>query len=421
MKVSLQKKPVANNKTKLRLVYYNGTTKTEDGKTKTHRKYEDTGCWLHTKPRTTQERQHNKEAQKLAEAILSKRLLEVQAGKHDLADNTKLKGSFIEFFERLTAEKQKTTAPSNYSLWVATLKHLKKFAGGNITFQQINSKWLEDFKQFLLTEPLTKSKTRLSENSASSYFNKVRAALNQAQKEGIIRQSPTVQVKSIKPKQEKREYLSVDELKAVAQTECRYEVLKRAFLFSCLTGMRWSDVHKLTWQQVREFSTSHYRVVFSQQKTDGLQYLDLNPQAVELIGERGAPEERVFSGLRYSAYVNVALKQWMMRAGITKDITFHCARHTFAVMQLSQGADIYTVSKLLGHTELKTTQVYADILDTDRHKAMQNLPNILGGQQQEKQQANLPASTDNLLQWVKGLTREQKNSLREALREPEHA
>ena len=420
MKVSLQKKPASNNKTKLRLCYYNGSTKTEDGKTKTHRRYEDTGCWIYSKPRSPQERQHNKEAQKLAEAILSKRLLEVQAGKHDLADNTRLKGSFIEFFERLTLEKQKTTAPSNYSIWVATLKHLKTFVGGNITFQQITPKWLENFREFLLTEPLTKSKTKLSENSASSYFNKIRAALNQAQKDGIIRQSPTAQVKSIKPKQEKREYLTLDELKAAAQAECRYEVLKKAFLFSCLTGMRWSDVHKLIWKQVREFSAGHYRIVFNQQKTKGLQYLDLNPQAVELIGERGEPIERVFSGLRYSAYVNVALKQWMMRAGITKDITFHCARHTFAVMQLSQGADIYTVSKLLGHTEIKTTQVYADILDTDRHRAMQNLPNILGSHQQEKPQASLSAPADDFVKWVKGLSEEQKNSLREALREPEH-
>lgn len=421
MKVSLQKKAVANNRTKLRVVYYNGTTKTEDGKTKTHRKYEDTGCWLHSKPRTSQERLHNKEAQKLAEAILSKRLLEIQAGKHDLVDSTKLKGSFIEFFQRLTAEKQKTTAPSNYSLWVATLKHLRKFTGGNITFQQINGKWLEDFKQFLLTEPLTKSNTRLSENSASSYFNKVRAALNQAQKEGVIRQSPTAQVKSIKPKQEKREYLTVDELKAAAQTECRYDVLIRAFLFSCLTGMRWSDVHQLTWGIVRQFAEGHIRVVFHQQKTDGLQYLDLNSQAVDLMGERREPDERVFSGLRYSAYVNVALKQWMMRAGITKDITFHCARHTFAVMQLSHGANIYTVSKLLGHTDLKTTQVYADILDSDRHRAMQNLPNILGEIQLEGTQTSFAAPAADLVDWVKGLTEEQKNSLREALRVTEHA
>ncbi len=419
MKVSLQKKAGTNNKTKLRLVYYNGTTKTEDGKTKIHRKYEDTGCWLHSKPRKQQERNHNRENQKLAEAILSKRLLEIQAGKHDLADTTKLKGSFIEYFDRLTAEKGRTTTPSNHSIWISTGNHLKSFVGGNISFQQINESWLESFKSYLQSEPLTKSKTKLSENTASSYFNKVRAALNQAQKEGIIRQSPCANVKSIKPKQEKREYLTVDELKAAVQAECRYEVLKKAFLFSCLTGMRWSDIHKLTWSMVRRFAEGHWRIVFTQQKTDGVQYLDLNYQALELMGEHGEASERVFSGLRYSAYVNVALKQWMMRAGITKNITFHCGRHTFAVLQLSQGADIYTVSKLLGHSEIKTTQVYADILDSDRHKAMQNLPDILGGKQ-ESSLVSLPTSCDDFMTWVHGLTKEQKNSLKEALREYAH-
>ena len=93
----------------------------------------------------------------------------------------------------------------------------------------------------------------------------------------------------------------------------------------------------------------------------------------------GEPEERelrVFKGLKYSAYHNAEITKWCMRAGITKDITFHCARHTFAVLQLSMGTDIYTVSKLLGHTELKTTQIYADIIDAQRKIAMHKIPDI---------------------------------------------
>ena len=78
-------------------------------------------------------------------------------------------------------------------------------------------------------------------------------------------------------------------------------------------------------------------------------------QAVQMI--------EFFTGLKYSSYVNVELSKWMMRAGITKDITFHCARHTHAVLQLTLGTDIYTVSKLLGHKNLKTTEIYAKIVD----------------------------------------------------------
>ena len=88
-----------------------------------------------------------------------------------------------------------------------------------------------------------------------------------------------------------------------------------------------------------------------------------------MLGEEKAQDERVFVGLRYSAWYNVKLLQWVMKAGITKNITFHCARHTYATLQLSLGTDIYTVSKLLGHRELKTTQIYAKVIDDKKIEA----------------------------------------------------
>jgi site-specific recombinase XerD len=104
--------------------------------------------------------------------------------------------------------------------------------------------------------------------------------------------------------------------------------------------------------------------------------LDIGEQAKSFMGEMGELEERVFVGLKYSAYMNVELSKWVMRAGITKDITYHCSRHTFAVLQLNLGTDIFTVSKLLGHTHLKTTQVYAKIVDEKKKEAMNVIPNI---------------------------------------------
>jgi site-specific recombinase XerD len=88
-----------------------------------------------------------------------------------------------------------------------------------------------------------------------------------------------------------------------------------------------------------------------------------------LLGEKAEPIERVFKGLKYSAWHNIKLQQWVMRAGISKTITFHCARHTYATLQLTLGTDIYTVSKLLGHKDLKTTQVYAKIIDDKKKEA----------------------------------------------------
>lgn len=129
----------------------------------------------------------------------------------------------------------------------------------------------------------TKSGTPLSRNTQSAYFNKLRAALNQAEQERLLPDNPVRRVKAIQGEKNKRVYLTEDEVRALAHAECRYDVLKRAFLFSCCTGLRWSDIHKLTWAELEPFY-GHYRIVFTQKKTSGLQYLDLNDMAMQLMG-----------------------------------------------------------------------------------------------------------------------------------------
>ena len=139
--------------------------------------------------------------------------------------------------------------------------------------------------------------------------------------------------------------------------------------------MRWSDINNLKWSEVQN-TNDGWRITFHQQKTKGLQYLDISEQARAYLGEKLMPDERAFKGLKYSDYMNVALLQWVLRAGITKHITFHCARHTFAVLQLSLGTEIFTLSKLLGHSELKTTQIYAKIIDEKKREAVNKIPDI---------------------------------------------
>lgn len=119
-------------------------------------------------------------------------------------------------------------------------------------------------------------------------------------------------------------------------------------------------------------------LIFRQQKTKGMEYLPISEQALDLMGPRGYADEedRIFKGLKYSAYMNVGLFEWIARAGIKKKITFHCARHTHAVLLLENGTDIYTVSKMLGHRELKTTQIYAKIVDSKKMDAVNSLPKL---------------------------------------------
>jgi integrase/recombinase XerD len=145
-------------------------------------------------------------------------------------------------------------------------------------------------------------------------------------------------------------------------------------LFSCLTGLRWSDIFKLDWSEISQLNGVH-RITFNQKKTGGLQYLDITEQAFNLLGTQ-EKQGRVFQGLRYSTNANVELVRWCMAAGIDKHVTFHAARHTFAVSLLSNGVDIYVVSKLMGHSQVKTTQIYADIIDEVRKVAVHRIPSI---------------------------------------------
>ncbi|NQZ79294.1 MAG: site-specific integrase, partial [Ekhidna sp.] len=226
-----------------------------------------------------------------------------------------------------------------------------------------------DFKEYLDKEAKSKSNKGLSQNSKYSYFNKLRAALKQAVKDGILPTNPSEGVDAFKQGEPEREFLTMEELQAAANTECEIPQLKTAFIFSCLTGLRWSDINKLVWSEVQHSKENGYYIRFRQKKTKGAETLPISEQAFGLLGDRTEPEDRVFVGLKYSAWHNLKLQQWMVKAGITKTITFHCARHTYATLQLSAGTDIYTVSKLLGHKELKTTQVYAKIIDEKKKEA----------------------------------------------------
>src|SRR5690606_3235488 len=156
---------------------------------------------------------------------------------------------------------------------------------------------------------------------------------------------------------------------AVAKEECEIPILKTAFILSALTGLRWSDINKLVWSEVQHSKEMGNYLRFTQKKTQGSETLPISQQAYELLGERGKPEERVFTHLKYSAWYNLKLQQSVLKAGISKTITFHCARHTYATLQLTLGTDIYTVSKLLGHKNLKTTQIYTKVIDEKKIQA----------------------------------------------------
>lgn len=372
-----QRRQSDNGKFSLYLEYYKGTIKMPDGKVKAIRAYEYLDLYLIDKPKNSADKEQNKKIQELAHSIKNLRELDIKNGLHGFTTDFKVKTLFLEYFKAETEKRMQSEG--NAGNWKSTLKHLTNFVHADyhpgLTFSQVDNRFCNGFKTYLRDKARTSAAQPLSSSSQNSYYAKFRACLRQAIKDKIILSNPSEGVVLNRVVTHKRAYLTHEELQRLVKAECRYPVLKRAFLYSCLTGLRWSDVHKLLWKEVQK-SEDGWRITFHQQKTQGLQYLDIPQQARDLMGDQGKPEERVFIGLSYSSYMNTALSQWMLRAGITKDITFHCGRHTFAVLQLEYGTDILTLRDLMGHMELKTTLIYTQIMDRKKIEAAKRIPAI---------------------------------------------
>jgi len=319
------------------------------------------------------DKQHNKETLQLAEQIRQKRenyinKPEIYTGyeKEQLKIKEQGEKNFVEYFKKLT-DKRKS---SNHDNWASAYNYLVIHTGGNLRFSDLNEKFCNEFKEFLLTTKSKRSsKAKLSQNSAVSYFNKVKASLKQAYKDGYLKADLNARIEPVKLAETQRNFLTIEELNSLVKTECGNTLMKRAALFSALTGLRFSDIKNLVWGELEYIVGNGYFIQFTQQKTKGVEMLPISDQAYSFLGERQEPTDKVFDGLTYSAYENKHLAKWIGLAGIEKDITFHCFRHTFATLQLSNGTDIYTVSKMLGHRELKTTQIYAKVIDKTKRIA----------------------------------------------------
>lgn len=374
MQISLKRKKLKNDKYSLYIEYYKGSQLDKEGKRIHNRDFEYLKLYPYQNPKTASEKKENKEIEVLSEQILSIRKAEFFQGRFDIKNTAKSKRRFLDFFIEKAEEKIKS--PKNYGNWTATLVHLKQCISPNLQFEEIDENFIKKVRNYFDTEAKTKSDTLLSLNSKYSYFNKFKACLRAAFDEGYLSINYASKVKSFEQAESQREYLTYKELQALANTNCKYSVLKRAFIFSCLTGLRWSDINTMTWSEVRDEDNGISRVNFRQEKTDGVEYLYISEQSRELLGERQHPSERVFKGLKYGAVYNNEIVRWCNRAGISKHITFHSARHTNAVLLLENGADIYTVSKRLGHREIRTTTIYAKIVDQKMKEAASLIPEI---------------------------------------------
>lgn len=279
---------------------------------------------------------------------------------------------FIEYFGKQAAKRHKNDYKSVGVNWDRAHDLLKMFNKNKpLPFAQIDMHLIESVREFLLNAPRGgKKRGIISQNTASTYFTLFKAALHQAFIDNYFDVDIAAKVKGISGVESRREYLTIEELNKLAATPCEYPMLKKAALFSALTGLRHSDIRKMKWSELSK-EGDRYRINFTQRKTGGVEYMPISEQAYLICGEPGDPDRLVFEGLQDPSYINRPVKVWVADAGIKKHITFHCFRHSYATNQLTEGTDIYTVSKMLGHTNVRTTQIYAKVVDSKKEEAAQ--------------------------------------------------
>lgn len=290
--------------------------------------------------------------------------------KQQAEQNERNRQDFLHYFQELSNKKHGRSSDSIIVNWNRVYDFIKLFIKKDyLPFSTINQSFIEDFKSFLTTAPRgDKRNGMISRNTANTYFSIFKCAIHQAFVDGYLTIDIAAKVKGIPYEEVRREHLTLEELNKLAQTPCDKSVLYRAALFSALTGLRLCDISKLKWSELSK-EGEHYRINFEQKKTGGVEYMPISSQAYRLCGEERLPNQLVFEDLPDKSTISRPIKKWVEAAGIKKHITFHCFRHTYATIQLTEGTDLFTVSKMLGHTNIKTTQVYAKVVDKKKEAA----------------------------------------------------
>lgn len=328
----------------------------------------------------------DKEKKRLAQEIKTKREHELILEDNGLNDRKKKLVCFVKFFEQYVLERNPN------GLYSGTLANLKKFAGKQpVPFARVNSVWMKDFEKFLLGQ--------VSNNTALSYLTTINGALNEAVRAKIINRNPWHDIapsQRLKMQDIFRNSFTIEQLQSLANVQSEInKQIRQGYFFSCFTGLRWSDVNPLRWDEIiikNIEGVESYFIYFEQEKTEGIEYLPLSDNAIDILKERKKealsepkspyvfPEIKEIEGTR-TAYQTVrrALIKWAKDADInSKKLHFHSGRHSFAtnVLESSAEGDLYTVSKLLGHKDISSTQMYAKVRDKRKIAAVKALPKI---------------------------------------------
>lgn len=369
--IRLRTKALSNGNQSLYLDYY------QNGK----REYEFLKLYLI--PETTpQAKVANINTLNAANAIKAQRLIDITNGRAGIktASRSLLLSDWIETLIKRKGNKASQTA-------IKALKriqqHLSKY-NATVMLIDVDKDFCIGFTDYLRTAPYlrySKSNRTLSQTTQAEMFNMLSIVLNEAIRDGLINTNPTrqlSQMERIKTPESTREYLTLEEIQRLIETPVKANAThdKQAFLFCCFCGLRYSDVSALRW---RDIITDGEKVLVNiiQKKTKHPVAFKLSKKALDYLPKRNgkSDDDRVFD-LSVAQITNKRIKKWAKDAKINKNVTFHVSRHTFGTMMLTAGADLYVTSKLMGHTNIAATQIYAKIIDKKKEEAVDLLDNL---------------------------------------------
>lgn len=313
----------------------------------------------------------NKQTMEAVYAIKAQRILQITNGTAGIKKDLRNKMRLVDWL-KIYQDRQVNKGKRGAKRWVRTMIFvIEGYDGGkDATLADIDHQWLTDFMIYLMNDYVTYKKTKLTNGTVDNYLRCLKAAFNVAVEEGIMPTNPMLALdrSHLKGTTYEREFLSVEEVKKLIDTPCRRPDIKGAFLFSCFCGLRISDVRSLQWKHVVTTGEKMYLKI-TQFKTRRPLTIPLSRQAIKWMPERAdaGEDDYIFPPLSKNMTV---LDDWAKEAGIKKHVTFHVSRHTFATMELTMGADIYTTSKLLGHTSVATTQIYAKVINSKKEEAV---------------------------------------------------
>lgn len=309
---------------------------------------------------------NDRQTMQAAEAIAAKRTMQMAMAEYDFTYVYAKEEEFLPFFLE-HGERRGMNKRHNVQ------KIINAISPG-LRFKDINLAWAERFIAYM-RKPVIKERGKqprpYSEATIYSCIGSVKTILNIAVQKGIINRNPLVglEIKRIKVQ---KEFLTIEDIDRLYNTECEYPEVKRAFLFACFSGLRLGDVLALRYSDIQG---GEIRII--QRKTKGQVTIPITNtirkilEDVEVLNANGL----VFD-LPSKTTSNAALKRWVVAAGITKKISFHSSRHTFATLLVYYSKDIFTASRLLGHSDVKITQIYAKLIDDAKLTAMNSLPEL---------------------------------------------